>query len=281
MLLFDLRVVLFVILIALVLTALAAIWLDRRLARNRSHQITADVSSSSESHLRPLLNDLAHELRTPLAVLLTHLEIQRRVTVPLETKQESIRLMQAETRRMSQMVSNLLELGELETQGLTARRPVNLRPLVTDVLAEMMPRANENSMTLTLDADGMEYWVNGDEFRLKQVFLNLVDNSLKYARAQDHVQITLERKDTTRQVLCAVCDTGLGIAAEHLPHLTRRFYRGASDEIGGSGLGLALVAAILQLHDSVLEIESKTEGRETGTCVRFALPISMQMEDDK
>lgn len=279
MVVLDLRVALFVLLVILVLILFLAIWLDRRFWRSRPTLPLTSITDSSESRVRPFLNDLAHELRTPLAVLLTHLEIQRSPTVPSETKQASIRLMQAEARRMSQMVSNILELGELETQGISMRRPVNLHALASDVVAEQGPRAAECDITLRIEAPATQIWVLGDEFRLKQVFINLIDNALKYSRPQDGVTISLERALAKQQIICIVQDTGPGIAIEHLPHLTRRFYRATSEQTSGSGLGLALVDTILRLHESQLEIESNMSGAETGTRARFVLALAVDMEN--
>lgn len=78
--------------------------------------------------------------------------------------------------------------------------------------------------------------------------------------------------------MCQISDTGPGIPAEHLPHLTRRFYRAASDEISGSGLGLAVVAAVLKLHGSALEIDSQTTGDATGTRMWFGLDMVQETE---
>jgi len=278
MLVLELRLVLVGVLIFLLVSILLALVLDRCFWRKPPRAAPLAPSDSSETRLRPFLNDLAHELRTPLAVLLTHLEVQRAPAVPLETKQESVRLMQAEARRMSRMVSHILELGELETRGLSAPRPVDLRAVAAEALAELQPFAEERGITLVFNAKEGVFWVNGDSFRLKQALLNLVDNAIKYSRPHDRVEISLQRDDARGKILCAVCDTGPGIAAEHLPHLTRRFYRAASDEISGSGLGLALVAAILKAHDSALEIESQTTGDTTGTRMRFALEMAPEME---
>lgn len=278
MFILDLRhllVGLFVILFSSVLLALA---LDRRYFRKRHAKHVGVQPRASEMRARPFLGDLAHELRTPLAVLLTHLEAQRSATISPETRQESLHLMQAEARRMSRMVSNILELAELETRGLSAKRLLDLRALASQVISEIQPLANEREITLRLDAADESYWIIGDSYYLKQVLLNLADNALKYSRPRDCVEISLERDAARIKILCAVCDSGPGIAAEHLLHVTRRFYRAASEEISGSGLGLALVAAILELHGSELEIESKTTAPETGTCMRFALDAAQEFE---
>jgi signal transduction histidine kinase len=111
-----------------------------------------------------------------------------------------------------------------------------------------------------------------------QVFLNLLDNVAKHCRPGDRAVVSLERAE--EGVACAVRDTGPGIPAEHLPHISRRFYRAAPQAVEGSGLGLALVEEILHRHGSRLEIESRTEGDETGTCVRFVLPVLPEEEGE-
>ncbi len=110
----------------------------------------------------------------------------------------------------------------------------------------------------------------GDPDRLMQVLINLLDNVVKYCRPGDQAVVSLQ--SSAEGVEFAVRDTGPGIPARHLPHLTRRFYRAAPQEIEGSGLGLALVEEIIRRHGGRLEITSCTEGDETGMCVRFILP---------
>ena len=134
-------------------------------------------------------------------------------------------------------------------------------------------------MKLALEAATPLPLVVGDEYRLKQVFLNLVDNGLKHCRPGDRVVVSLRQEPGG--LACAVCDDGPGIPAQHLPHATRRFYRGTPQGEGGSGLGLSLVAEILSRHGSRLEIDSRAEGAETGTEVRFLLPVLPGEEADE
>jgi signal transduction histidine kinase len=135
----------------------------------------------------------------------------------------------------------------------------------------MTPQAQRKGVMLSLESDAPLELVIGDAGRLKQVFLNLLDNAIKYIGPGDRVAVSLRQRPGS--VACAVCDDGPGIPPQHLPHVTKRFYRGVPEGSGGSGLGLALVVEILQHHQSQLEIDSRSEGAETGTCVRFALPI--------
>jgi len=216
-----------------------------------------------------LFAGLSHELRTPVGAILTHLEILRLPDIPEETKQQSLHLLQAEARRLARMVHLMLELGRLETSPEIDRHPVDLLDLAERAISSLAAQAGERQIRFSLEADSPLPTVWGDADRLMQVFLNLLDNVLKHCRPGDSATVILRRADGG--VLCAVRDTGPGIPAEHLPHITRRFYRAAKQEVEGSGLGLALVEEILRRHGSRLEISSQTEG-ETGTCVQFVLP---------
>jgi len=216
-----------------------------------------------------LFAGLSHELRTPVGAILTHLEILRLPDIPEGTKQQSLHLLQAEARRLARMVHLMLELGRLETSPEIDRRPVDLLDLAERAISSLAPQAEERSIRFSLEADSPLPTVWGDPDRLMQVFLNLLDNVLKHCRPGDRATVILRRADGG--VLCAVRDTGPGIPTEHLPHITRRFYRAAKQEVEGSGLGLALVEEILRRHGGRLEISSQTEG-ETGTCVQFVLP---------
>jgi two-component system phosphate regulon sensor histidine kinase PhoR len=228
-----------------------------------------------------LISDLSHELRTPLATLLTHIEILKLPQISEEVRQQSIRLMQFESKRMARLVHDLLELGHLETSVETARRMVDLRQLLEQVLAQIAPQAQERQIDLSLQTDTPLPYAAGDTDQIRRVFLNLLDNAVKYCRPGDQVKVSLRRDSERMGIACAVCDTGPGIPGEHLAHITRRFYRATSEEIEGSGLGLAVVEAILRRHQSQLEIESHTSGQETGTCFRFVLPAWPEAEVDR
>lgn len=218
-----------------------------------------------------LFSALSHELRTPIGTILTHLEILLLPDVSEQIRQQSLRLLKAEVQRMARLVRNMLELGRLETSAEIEQRPVDLLALVEQAIAQSAPQAEEREIALSLQADTPLPLVVGQEDRLLQVFLNLLDNAIKYSRPGDRAVVSLQRRE--EGVECTVRDTGPGIPAEHVPHVTSRFYRAAPQRIEGSGLGLTLVEEILRRHQCHLEIESRTEGEETGTWVRFVLPV--------
>lgn len=235
-------------------------------------------SSRTEQSTHMLLSDLGHELRTPLATLLTHLEVLRLPQVSEESRRRSIGLMSQEIKRMTRLVHNLLELEHLEMGQGIEQCAIEITALAQDVIAQVLDQAKDKGVCLDLQVATPLPLVIGDADRLRQVFLNLLDNAIKYSRMGDNVKFTLSSDSSSRMVVCEIRDTGPGIAAEHLPKITRRFYRVASEQISGSGLGLALVDEILKHHGSNLAIASQCEGADTGTCVRFALPVVSESE---
>lgn len=232
--------------------------------------ITAEERAQQAS--RGLISDLGHELRTPIATLLTHLEILRLDDVGADVHAQSVQLARQEAQRMSRLVNDILELGRLEIAEGIIRRPTDLLALVREVRLQLMPRAKELDISLDAISDTQPPLVLGNPDRLRQVILNLLDNALKYAGQGSTV--TIELTADRSYVNCTICDTGPGIAAEHLPHVTQRFYRAdAPETVEGSGLGLALVTEILRRHDSHLDMTSPVRDGH-GTCASFKLPLA-------
>lgn len=247
----------------------------------------------AEQAARQLLSDLSHELRTPLATILTHVEVQGLANLPAETRQESWRLLRDEAQRAARLVNGMLELGRVETSAEANLRLMDLLPTAASAVQQMMPQADARRMHLSLDADSPLLPILGDADQLLRVFLNLLENAVKFCRPGDRILATLRNEG--QMVRCAVCDTGPGIAPQHIPFLTHRFYRAGSSAEAGSGLGLALVEEILRRHHSALHIESRVQAGEqaaapragletelessTGVCVSFALPAAPMVRE--
>jgi signal transduction histidine kinase len=231
--------------------------------------ITAQIRTQHTG--RALVNDLGHELRTPVATILTHLEILGLDAVGAEAQQQSIALARKEAQRMGRLINDMLELGRLEVADELPMRPVNLSTLVSDVILQSTPFAQDKGMTLHLDEEANLPIIMGNADRLRQVFLNLVDNAIKYS--PNDADIIIRIKSDESGLRCSVCDHGPGIPSENLPYITQRFYRAAPESVEGSGLGLALVSEILRRHSSQLNIESPVMDGQ-GTCMHFLLPFS-------
>ena len=250
-------------------------WVSTWDARDFVFLLDITAQQRTEQASRALLNDLAHELRTPIATILTHLEILGLPDVSAEVRTQSLSLAQDEAQRMARLLNAMLALARLETAPELPRRPLDIVALVEDVVLQSTPRTAECQMTLALEAASPLPLINGNADRLRQVFLNLLDNAFKYARPGDSVTVTLQAlaENEGPGVRCAVCDTGPGIGPEHLPYIARRFYRAAPQSIPGSGLGLALVTEIVRRHHSEVRVASPGPDG-VGTCVRFSLHVN-------
>jgi two-component system phosphate regulon sensor histidine kinase PhoR len=205
----------------------------------------------------------SHELRTPLAALLGFIEtLQGSAREDTKARERFLSIMQEQARRMARLIDDLLSLSRIE---LNAHRrpdtPVDLVPIVRQVADGLETLARDRGVTLHIDA-GQALTVHGDHDELVRIFENLVENALKYGAAGRRVDVKLgtgASADGEPEALVSVRDYGPGIAPEHLPRLTERFYRvdvGESRAQGGTGLGLALVKHILNRHRGRLTIES-------------------------
>jgi two-component system, OmpR family, sensor kinase len=213
------------------------------------------------------LADVSHELRTPLTSVRGNLDLMKRMG---EYDQESMIVIQDEMERMSRLLGDLLLLARADTGGLPLRfEPVELDNVLFDVYRQIS--RIDKPVTVEL-AEVDQVIVLGDEDRLKQVILNLVDNSIKYTPPGGSVDLRLSKEDG-RAVL-SVIDTGIGIPAEDLPHIFDRFYRvdkARNREQGGSGLGLAIVKWVVQAHGGRIQVESSVGA---GTTFLVTLPLA-------
>jgi two-component system, OmpR family, phosphate regulon sensor histidine kinase PhoR len=205
----------------------------------------------------------SHELRTPLAALLGFIEtLQGSARDDAKARTRFLAIMQEQARRMARLIDDLLSLSRIE---LNAHRrpdtPVDLVPIVRQVVDGLEMLARDRGVTVTIDA-ASAVTVLGDHDELLRIFENLVENALKYGAAGRRVDIKIgpgSSADGEPEAQVSVRDYGPGIAPEHLPRLTERFYRVDVTESraqGGTGLGLALVKHILNRHRGRLTIDS-------------------------
>ena len=229
---------------------------------------------AAERSGRLMLGDLAHELRTPLATLATHLEVQAAEGIPSAARAASLQLARAEALRMRRLVQDMLALGRLEAGGALNLRPVDAFELAEEALARLRPAAEEAGLQLALAAEGELPRIEADPDALLRVISNLLDNAIRHGGAGGWVRLSLARE--ALGLRCQVDDGGPGIPAEDLPRVTRRFQRGAaSAETPGSGLGLAMGVEILRQHGTRLELESPVPGATTGCRASFWLPEAL------
>ncbi|WP_095011121.1 ATP-binding protein [Tsuneonella mangrovi] len=210
----------------------------------------------------------SHELRTPIASIIGYVETLADGGADEATANRFYDTILREAHRLQSLVSDLMSLSRVEAEK-------HEQPSARINLGELVPRAARDAAgpdrldKLAIEcAPGIA--IRGDQLQLEQLVRNLVDNALKYGSGDDPVKVNLSRS-VSGEVRLSIADSGEGIPAEHLPHLTRRFYRtdpGRSRASGGTGLGLAIVKHIVERHRGRLDIASKV-GIGTTVTVRI------------
>ena len=243
---------------------------DRRVV----HLIDQTGSYAAERMRVDFVANASHELRTPLASILGFVETlsDDKAGADADVRARFLKVMFDEARRMQRLVEDLISLSRIEAEKY--RLPateVDLSVLVEEVHAELADTLDLRGEDLIAEIDGDLPPVAGDRAQLSQVLHNLIGNAMKYGRPGTPV-ITRLRRDQTGMIRLSVADEGDGVAPEHLPRLTERFYRvdaGRSRALGGTGLGLAIVKHIIERHRGRLDIASVV-GR--GTVASILLP---------
>ena len=215
-------------------------------------------------------DNAAHELQTPLTVLRGHVEVALRRPRSAASYQKTLHLLVGEIDHMTRMVHGLLVLARLDRDHYTlADTTVDLAVLVRSAAEAFQKTAAAKNLAFSVETAG-SVWITGQPDLLREVITNVLDNAVKYTPSGS-VRVHLETQG--EQAVLSVVDTGIGIPAEALPHVTDRFYRAPAMQgyaIAGHGLGLSLVARIVALHDGRLQIRS-TPGE--GTTVEASFPI--------
>jgi signal transduction histidine kinase len=245
------------------------------------NQMSAELARARDLR-RQMTADIAHDLRTPLSVILGHAEALRDGVLP--TTPETLALIHDEAQHLNRLVEDLRTLSLAEAGELTlVRRPTSPGELVERVAAAHQPRARQQNVTLRAEVEPHVPDVDVDPDRMMQVLNNLLDNALRHTPPGGSVvcRVTSDTRHATRHpslVTFSVSDSGPGIAPEDLPRLFDRFYRAdkaraRSTAQGGSGLGLAIAKSIVEGHGGSIRAESRP-----GQGARFfvELPIATQ-----
>ena len=241
------------------------------------HLIDRTTSYAAERARVDFVANSSHELRTPLAAIIGFIETldDDNAGADPEVRKRFLSVMMKEARRMQRLIDDLISLSRIEADKYRLpETPVQLGTLIEEVTADLRDSDGQARADLHLAIAQDIPPVTGDAAQLSQVIHNLVGNAFKYGKRGTPVTIGL-RRDGETLICLSVADEGDGIAAEHLPRLTERFYRvdpGRSRAQGGTGLGLAIVKHIVERHRGRLDIAS-TPG--TGTTVSILLPVAI------
>lgn len=218
--------------------------------------------------------NVSHELRTPISMLQGYSEaIIDEVVTTEEDKQEMIRIIYDESKRMSRLVTELLDLARLESGYLSIyKEKVSVLPTIERITQKFDQIAKEKNIRLYFEhtlSDTIHLQL--DEDRMEQVLTNLIDNALRHTPKEGSVTVKLSK--TTGQIIIEVKDTGYGIPSEDLPYVFERFYKADKARTrgkSGTGLGLAIAKNIVERHDGHLSVESEVG---VGTSFIIKLPL--------
>jgi two-component system phosphate regulon sensor histidine kinase PhoR len=215
----------------------------------------------------------SHELRTPLAALSGFIDtLQGPAKDDAKARERFLGIMHAQATRMARLIDDLLSLSRVELSAhVRPDTAIDLIPIIRQVADGLEPLARERQVVVEIDLPETAVMIAGDREELLRLFENLIENALKYGASGGRVIVSLTSAvsgEGTPEIRVKVRDFGPGIAPEHLPRLTERFYRvdvGDSRMQGGTGLGLSLVKHILNRHRGRLLIESVPKNGATFT----------------
>lgn len=232
----------------------------------RAFNYMANGLADSEAIKNDFISSVSHELRTPLTAIKgwseTIIEMQDR-----ETLIKGMRVITQETERLSSMVEELLDFSRIQNNRLMLQKAnIDVLAELTDAILVYTERAARNNIIINYHEPEGVAMIFGDKNRLRQVFLNIIDNAVKYI-GKDGV-VDIEAHLSVNQVEIRISDNGCGISEEDLPKVKNRFYK-ANNTVRGSGIGLAVADDLVARHDGSLDIESV---KGEGTTVTITLP---------
>lgn len=226
-----------------------------------------DRLSESFATQRQFSGNAAHELRTPLAIMQTKLELFAAEHKNLEgDTAELVRLQAEQLDRLSKLVHTLLEMSNLSSAPRSDR--IELAPLVEEIITDLTPLASQNDITMEQDCDNVV--ITGSDALIYRLVFNLIENAVKYNRRGGSVSVSVHKESS--DVVVRVSDTGCGIPEEYRESIFQPFFRvdkSRSRQMGGVGLGLALVHEIAVLHGGSVRAEP---GNKSGTVFIVTLP---------
>jgi len=215
-------------------------------------------------HQKQFTSDASHELRTPLAVIEAESTLALQKERPPSDYRQSLEIVSREARQMSSLIDQLLTLARADAgKEQWNFAEVDLGKLITDLSIDVEILCQEKGLSFQL-GQTQDLVVKGDEARLRELFMNLLDNAIRYTPAPGIVSVSFGREG--QMAVVAIMDTGIGIPAEDIPLIFERFYRVNKSRAraeGGSGLGLAICRHIAEAHGGKIEVESQVGAGST------------------
>ena len=246
---------------------------ERKAAQMDLQKMNAQLQELDQLRVQ-FFADISHELRTPLTVIRGEAEVTLRgKDKPVPEYRTVLGRIVHLCNQMNKLVGDLLFLARSESGTVQIdMKPTSLPTLLGEVYQEAGILARPKKVTVTLNGQSGPVSVQGDAERLKQLFMILMDNAIKYGRTRGSIAVRLSTEGSFARI--AVIDDGLGIPPDDLPHVFQRFYRvrhGRSAQVGGAGLGLPIAKWLVEAHGGTIAIASEPD---KGTTVTVQLPLS-------
>ena len=243
------------------------------LEKERAARAEAEAVNRSKDEFVAIVS---HELRTPLSAISGWVQLLQGGSLDEAQRSHAIEVIARNTRLQAQLINDLLDVSRMVTGNLRVEmRPVELATVLASAVDAVRPDADKRRVEVFVELQPSAGLVEGDPDRLQQIVWNLLSNAIKFTPAGGRVDVALTSDG--KEVALTVCDTGIGISPELLPHIFERFRQGvstASRSQGGLGIGLALVLHLVELHGGQIDAESGGEGR--GACFTVRLPACEQ-----
>lgn len=226
---------------------------------------------------REIIANVSHDFRSPLTSIKGYAEAMKDGTIPPEQYEKYLNVVLFEVERLTKLTSNLLTLNTLDQKGILLQRTeFDVNDMIKNLARTFEGICKKKRLVIQLIFSAKEIFVNADRDKIAQVLYNLVDNAIKFSRADGVIRITVEEKG--RKALVAVKDEGIGIPKEDLTKIWERFYKSDSSrgkDKKGTGLGLSIAKEIMTAHKENITVIS-TEG--VGTEFVFTLPLAVTEE---
>lgn len=216
------------------------------------------------------ISSVSHELRTPLTSIKGWAITLQDGDIDKNTINDGLKIIEKEADRLSDMVEDLLDFSRFTSPRFNLSKDgFNIIPVIKNIINQLKIRTNEKNITMIYDYDDDVINIVADENRLKQVFINLIDNAIKFSLENGTIIVSIKKDEEKNLLICEVIDTGIGIGDEEIELVTSKFYKGTNKE-SHTGLGLSICEEIILQHNGTLEIFSKLG---EGTTIHFELPI--------
>lgn len=230
--------------------------------------VMAQELDATETIRNDLVNNFSHELKTPLASIAGFAKLIKTHNLPDDSREEYIDIIINESERMSNLSRDILSLTALNNMSILPNvEEFNLSEQIRLVAVILKDKWEEKNITLSFEFD--EFTVNGNKDMLQQIWINLLDNAIKFSPKNSVITIEIERHD--KFISVRVTDEGIGMSEEAIKHAFERFYQAdVEHKTEGNGIGLAVAKRICELHNGDIYVKSSSS---TGTTFEIILPV--------